>query len=261
MKIVLVFASICFSLLSRAKEEYKAVNSIRRPPIHFTQGLFFDSPTTLIESTGLYGSSRIQRINATNGEPLLAYDLNASYFAEGCAAVGDKIYQLTWKERKCFVYSPNLTLAEVKEIMPDISEGWGMSSDAQYLYVSEGSSKVFVIDPGNWTIVRNFSVEHFNGTEVTNINALQYVDGYIYANVFMTNKIVKFDSRIGIVTKTYDLTDLVNVNQAAYYTSPGQMYRFNPYNDVLNGIAYNNQTGRFYITGKNWNYIFDVELF
>jgi len=237
------------------------LKTIQRLPIYFTQGLFFDSATTLIESTGLYGSSRIQRISAATGEPLLSRDLNASYFGEGCAMVNNKTYQLTWQERKCFVYDTNLTLIDIKEIMPEIKEGWGATSDSKYLYISEGSSNIHVVEPNEWIHIRSFKVERLNGDEVSDINALQYVDGYIYANVFMSNEIIKFDARVGIVIKSYDMRNLARINQEGYSKlSPGLNFQYNPYNDVLNGIAYNEATKKFYVTGKHWNYIFEVEF-
>ena len=257
MIMVLIFVLLCFMLVYA--EDYVIHRAIQRSPIHFTQGLFFDSPKTLIESTGLYGKSVIQRIDATNGETLSSYSLNSSYFGEGCAMLNNKIYQLTWREHKCFVYDTNLTLIEVKNIMPEITTGWGLTTDSKYLFVSDGSTRVFIIDPNKWVILRNFSVAYPNGRKVSSINELEYVDGYIYANVFTSNNILKFDSMTGIISKIYNMSDLATINKAGY-NHTYRSYYHDYYNNVLNGIAYNKETGKFYVTGKRWNYIFEVKF-
>ena len=249
MKYCIVFLFVIEQVLM----ECFIINSkIKRPAQYFTQGLFFDSPTTLIESSGLYRKSFIQRIDASTGETLLKTNLEDQYFGEGCTKFEDKIYQLTWKERKCFIYNTDLVLIETKDLMPNISEGWGATSDSNYLYFSDGTSYIYVINPKKWEIVRTITVHYPGGLKPTYINALQYVDGYIYANIYQSNIIIKINLETGLINAKYNLKDLDKINEEAYTEFHDKR------NDVLNGIAYNEQSKEFYVTGKRWNYIFKI---
>eukprot|EP00826_Nyctotherus_ovalis_P059417 TRINITY_DN8260_c0_g1_i1.p1 TRINITY_DN8260_c0_g1~~TRINITY_DN8260_c0_g1_i1.p1 ORF type:complete len:251 (+),score=41.42 TRINITY_DN8260_c0_g1_i1:91-843(+) len=244
---------LLFLLFALASSNFQSrvIKAIERPPNHFTQGLFFDSPNTLVESTGLYSESRIQRIKASNGRPVLTHKLMDTDFGEGCTMIGQKIYQLTWMEKKCFVYDKKFKLLETKQLMPQIREGWGATTDGTYLYVSEGSAVIYVIDPKKWKIVNKIAVHDGNGTEQNDINAMQYVNGYIFANVYMTDYIVKINANTGLIIKRYSLEGLHNKYDLPEGSRSGH---------VLNGIAYRKETNTFYITGKKWKFIFEVSL-
>ncbi len=235
---------------------YRILQEIKRKPVYFTQGLFFDSDTTLVESTGLYGESRIQRLDASTGEPTRTHKLDGSYFGEGCAMVDGRIYQLTWREGVCFVYDRDFRLLETRRVPSQVREGWGATTDGKFLYVSDGSQMIHVIDPESWTVSRQIEVHYEDGRKIYSINALQYVNGYIYANVYHTNSIVKVDSRDGTVSRIYDLRKLAERNEEGY----GAGTHHDQGNDVLNGIAYYPPRGTFYVTGKRWNFIFELRL-
>ena len=239
----------------QCQEQYKIINRIQRAPEYFTQGLFFDSPDTLIESTGIYGESRLQRINAMTGQPIQVTQLESRYFGEGCVMIDSFIYQFTWKEGECLVYNKNLELLFTRSIMPEIKEGWGVTTDGKYLYVSDGSSSIHVIEPVEWELIRTFNVHLQDGKKLNRINELQYVDDEIYANVFGTNYILRLNATTGLVIKVYDMSKLYAENELAYGSQCHDKM-----NDVLNGIAFNSYKGTFYLTGKRWHYIYEVIL-
>jgi len=242
---VCVLALLLFLVTS--KSQIEVLKAIKRSPNYFTQGFFFDSPNSLVESTGLYGESRIQRIDAETGEPIEIHRLKNTDFGEGCTMIDEKIYQLTWHERKCFIYDKNFNLLETKILMPEIYEGWGATTDNTYLYVSDGSAVIYKIDPKEWRVIRKIRVH--DNKEQSNINAMQYVDGYIFANVYMTDYIVKIEESTGLIVKRYNLKRL----REKYNIANGNISGY-----VLNGIAYNKERETFYITGKKWKYIFEV---
>lgn len=208
----------------------------------FTQGLFYDNGR-LYESTGLYGKSSLRILDAGTGVIVKNIPVN-KVFGEGCARRGNELFQITWQEQIAFVYSfPGLK--EQRSIIY-AGEGWGLTSDGRNFYMSTGSDTLFARDK-DFAVMRKIPVRK-NNQPVTRLNELEYVDGYIYANVWYTEFILQINAKSGKVVRKIDCSELVRKENPA---SP---------ENVLNGIAYNPQTKDFFITGKNWKNIFVVEI-
>lgn len=206
----------------------------------FTQGLLFDDGV-LYESTGHYGQSRLRRVNLETGEVLQEVPLNRRYFAEGIAIVGDEIYLLTWKEGVAFVYD-KATLEEKRRINYQ-GEGWGLTYNGRHLIQSDGSATLQFRDPVTFEVVRTLDVTS-GGQPLAYLNELEYIDGLIYANVWYYDHIARIDPQTGNVTSWLDLSAL----------KPPSADR----EAVLNGIAYDQSTGRIFATGKLWPYLYEI---
>lgn len=225
----------------KAKIEKELVHN----PENFTQGLEFDG-TTLFESTGdpsHEGKTLVGSIDINTGEYTKKIGLDATYFGEGITILGDKIYQLTYTQGKCFVYDKN-TLQLIKEFVYT-GEGWGLCNDGTYLYMSNGSERITKRNPETFEVVETIEVYDMTGP-IQKLNELEYVDGLIYANVWMTNAIVVFRPENGKVKAVINATELVNRGMGS--------------GDVLNGIAYQKETGNFFVTGKYWSKMFVVSI-
>lgn len=221
---------------------YKVVAVYPHDPSAFTQGLVFDNGS-LYESTGLYGSSTIRKVVLESGRILQIRSLPANYFGEGIAIVGDKIFQLTWREHKVFVYDK-----QTFELLGEFSystEGWGLTFDGKRLIMSDGSAKLYFLDPETFEVL--FAVEVRDGEKaIANLNELEFVEGFIYANVWMEDRIAIIDPENGRVVGWIELSGI--------YTE-----RKDP-EDVLNGIAYDSEKKRLFVTGKRWSKLFEIEI-
>ena len=209
----------------------------------FVQGLFYHSGR-LYESDGLYGKSAMRMLDAKTGELLKTVLLDPRYFGEGCAEMEGTIVQITWKEQTALTYScadisPGSTLVYS-------GEGWGLTGDGRYFYMSNGSDTIFVRNR-EFTIVRKIPVTS-HGLPLKKINELEYVKGTIYANVWYSDSIREINPGNGRVERVIDCSALVKKEQPASSQC------------VLNGIAYCPADGRFYVTGKKWKNIFAVEI-
>ncbi|MGC8803334.1 MAG: glutaminyl-peptide cyclotransferase, partial [Bacteroidales bacterium] len=228
-----------------AQLQYRIVNVYPHATNAYTQGLIYDNGI-LYESDGQYGMSTLRKVQIESGKTLLQHLLPAKYFAEGIALYDNKIYQITWRENTCFVYDKE-TFKLIDQKSYDIAEGWGLASDGQYLYMTDGSNRVYTIEPETFSVVDMFEVVDNTGP-VDHLNELEYVDGRLYANVYQTDDIVVID------LKQKRLMVRINL---AHLLKPSDIQ---PNTDVLNGIAYNAQSKRFYITGKNWPKLFEIEI-
>jgi glutamine cyclotransferase len=211
----------------------------------FTQGLEFYKGN-LYEGTGEYGESQLRELDLSTGKVVRKVDLNKKYFGEGITFFKDKIYQLTWENHTVFRYDTNFKLIDT---IPLPTEGWGMTHDNQNLIISDGSSKLYFRNPETMAEVRSINVSE-NGSLVNNLNELQYIHGFIYANIWQTDYIVKIDPSNGNVVGKADFTNLLKHQGEVVYDS----------NDVLNGIAYDSTSNKTYITGKNWPALFEVDF-
>ncbi len=208
----------------------------------FTQGLFFHNGM-MYESTGRYGYSAIMKnISIENGMYEKDYRFDSSIFGEGSVVLNNKLYMLTWKENRVFVINPDI-LAVEKEL-PYSREGWGLTTDGRYLIASDGSSSLYFMDE-ELNEVKTLTVT-VNGEEASNLNELEFVDGFIWANVWMSDEILVIDKRSGKAVKVIEFGGLREEENA------------DP-NDVLNGIAYNPETEKIYITGKRWDTLYEFE--
>jgi glutamine cyclotransferase len=199
----------------------------------------------LFEGTGLLGHSSLRKTNLETGEILQKRDMPPQYFGEGITVFDGRIVQLTWRSNIGFVYKKdNFNLVE------DFSyptEGWGVTSDGQKLIMSDGTEYLYFLDPEDYSITGNVRVTE-DGTAVTKLNELEYIDGMVYANVWLTDRIAIIDPGDGRVTGWIDLTGLL---ETTGYEEPP---------DVLNGIAYDSEEARLFVTGKLWPSLFEIEL-
>ena len=218
------------------------IDSLPHDTTSFTQGLFF-SKNRLYESTGLYGKSTIRQLD-TNGTVLLSRPVDEQFFAEGCTFFGSRVYQITWRQQRCFVYSPEELLPV--DTLQYSGEGWGLTANDSQFIMSNGSDTLYFRN-SRFEIVRKLPVTN-NGAPLERLNELEYARGYLYANVWFSDFIFEIDPETGAVERIIDCSELV-AREAP--TSDEQ---------VLNGIAYNSATNRFFLTGKNWKHIFIVTL-
>ena len=208
----------------------------------YTQGLEFNSGV-LYEGTGQYGESMVAQTNLTSGEinPTKNIRLDENYFGEGITVMGDKLYQLTWKEQKCFVYDKN-SMQLIKDI-PYIGEGWGLCNDGKSLIMSDGTERITFRNPTNFSIERVIEVYDDQGP-IQQINELEYIEGKIYANIYTTNKVVVIEPMNGKIIAIIDGSEIEKLGRGL--------------GEVMNGIAFNN--GKIYMTGKHWPKLFEVTI-
>jgi glutaminyl-peptide cyclotransferase len=226
----------------------KVVNEFPHDAFCFTEGLHFTSTVIgggFYESCGGKGSSSLQLSNL-NGNIQIRETVPDAAFAEGAVALGTRVYQLTWQERKVFVRdAKTLKILETRDLPQPIAEGWGLTAFGSTLVVSDGTSKVHFLDPKTWKVTRSITVR--NGeTPVTQINELEFVNGQLWANVWQTEQIVVIDTKSGAVTATISLAGL----RPPETTS-------NP-EAVPNGIAFDPKTKRIYVTGKLWPKLYQI---
>jgi glutamine cyclotransferase len=223
---------------------YEVVNTFPHDAQAFTQGLVFQDGA-LLESTGLERHSTLRRVELQTGKVLQKIDVPPYFFAEGMTLFGGKIYQLTWKGEKGFVYDPQ-TFEKTGEFKYS-GEGWGLTHDADSLILSDGSDQLRFIDPNTFEVKRTISVRD-TGQPVVEINELEYVRGEIYANVWHQDRVARIDPKDGRVRGWIDLSGLLK---------PGETR--DP-EAVLNGIAYDEQGDRLFVTGKLWPKLFEIKL-
>lgn len=227
---------------------YSIVDTYLHDTSFYTQGYTFYKGD-LYEGTGdptRTGRSRLMKVDLKTGKPLLQKNLSDKFFGEGVTILRDTVYQLTWQEHKVFVY----TLKDLKLIKEfDLNtEGWGLTTDGQRLIVSDGSGMLYYYDPATFKLLTKSSIMEGN-SETYNLNELEYIDGFVYANQYEYPYILKIDPAVGRVVAKYDLTDLWKRVKA-----------IKPDVDVPNGIAYNDITKKIYITGKYWPEAYEIKL-
>lgn len=210
----------------------------------FTQGLVFRNGGFL-ESTGLNGHSTLRDVELKTGRVLKQVTLPSEFFAEGLATLNGHAYQLTWQNRRGFVYDAD-TFRREREFGYE-GEGWGLTTDGRNLILSDGTSQIRFLDPETFRVVRTIEVLAA-GKPLERLNELEWVKGEIFANVWQTDRVVRIDATTGKVRGVIDFSGLL---------APGDRDRGT---DVLNGIAYDPATDRLFVTGKNWPKIFEVRL-
>lgn len=226
---------------------YSVINIYPHDVSSFTEGLIWLNGS-LLESTGEEGTSYLLKVNLQSGKAEKKVKLGDQYFGEGIAVLNNKIYQLTYKEHKVFVYDMNFKKLPQEFEWP--YEGWGMTTDGKSLIIDTGGSNIYFVNPDTFKIERTLGVVNNNGY-VAMINELEYVDGYLYANIWQTNYIIKINVQTGLVEAKADLTDILKINH-----QPDTNTEVN----VLNGIAYNAEKKTFYVTGKNWPSLFEIKF-
>lgn len=212
----------------------------------YTQGLEFYGDS-LYESTGQYRESDLRITNVRTGETLKKIELPDHIFAEGMTILNDKVYQLSWKAGYGYVY--DLGLNRVDDFRYGKSkEGWGLCNNGEYLYKSDGTDKIWKIDPVTYEEIGYIQVISTKNS-ISKINELEWIDGKIYANVYQTNGITIINPETGVVEGVIDLK-----------TITAQIPNADKDDNVLNGIAYNAKTGTIFITGKRWDKMFEIKI-
>jgi glutaminyl-peptide cyclotransferase len=222
---------------------YKIVNTFPHDPQAFTQGLEFHDGY-LYEGTGQYGKSSLRRVELRTGRIVQIHRLPSEYFGEGITILGDKIYQLTWQNGVCFVYDRR-TFRQITQFRY-YGEGWGLTNDGKHLIMSDGSETITFRDPETFAEVRRITVRA-QGKPVKNLNELEYIEGEIWANIWYSDIIARIDPSTGVVKAWVDMEGLPVKNRDL--------------EAVMNGIAYDRQNKRIFVTGKNWDKLFEIELF
>jgi len=223
---------------------YEVVNSYLHDRTSFTQGLVWNDGG-FYESTGQYGSSKLRRLEFPSGHVAREINLSPELFGEGLALIGNRLIQLTWKSHRGFVYDRD-TFQLIREFSYD-TEGWGLTYDGTNLILSDGSSDLFYIDPTSFKVLRKLSIK-MNDRPIRELNELEFIEGEIWANVWQTDLILRIDPQTGSVKSYLDLKGIL-----APSDSRGD-------ENVLNGIAYDPEHKRVFITGKLWPRIFEIRV-
>ena len=225
-------------------KQVRVLNSFPHDPAAFTQGFAVEG-NLLFEGTGQYGNSSIRRVELSTGKVLLQLRLKPDLFGEGVTILGDDLYQLSWKARTCFVYDKN-TL-QWKKSFGYTGEGWGITNDGEHLYMSDGTSTIRVIDPKTFRVVKRLRVKT-GRRYLSKLNELEFIAGKIWANVWYDDRIAEIDPRTGKVTAWIDCRNVYPARQR-----PDREH-------VLNGIALDQDSGRIFVTGKNWPKVYEIEV-
>ena len=225
--------------------KYKIVNTHAHDTLSFTEGLEFYKDT-LYESTGQKGSSYFRKYDYKTGKIFKQVDLEDKYFGEGITFLNNKLYQLTWQEKTGFIYNATtLKLEKTFAFTKDI-EGWGMTNDGKNIYQSDGTEKIWTSNPENQQMLDYINV-YSGDTKIKAINELEWIDGKIYANVWQKDAIAVVNPTSGAVEGIIDLSGL-------------RKFVKNTAAEVLNGIAYNPKTKTIFVTGKNWDKMFEITV-
>ncbi len=223
---------------------YRVINTFPHDREAFTQGLVVDDGI-LYEGTGLRGSSNLRVVTLDTGEVVRQLDLEDQFFGEGIAIFGDQVVQLTWQSQVGFVYDKN-SFTKLREFEYP-NEGWGITHDGTQWIMSAGTEKLYFMD--SQTFERTGEVDVKDGdTAITSLNELEYIQGEVWANVWQTDQVVRIDPSTGTVVGWVNLSGLLT---AADLETPV---------DVLNGIAYDADSNRLFVTGKLWPKLFEIEV-
>jgi glutamine cyclotransferase len=223
---------------------YEIVNVYPHDRDAFTQGLIFQDGV-LYEGTGRRGRSTLRKVDLESGQVLQLYNLPAQFFGEGVTIYGDRIFQLTWQSHVGFVYDEKSF--ELLQEFHYPSEGWGLTHDGARLIMSDGTATLHFLDPETQREIGRIEVFD-EGRPVTRLNELEYVRGEIYANVWQTDRVARIDPHTGQVTGWIELAGLLSPED---YAQPV---------DVLNGIAYDAENERLFVTGKLWPKLFEIKI-
>ena len=225
---------------------YKIINEYPHDITSYTQGLEFFNDT-LYESTGQYKESKLRKVDYKTGKILKNINLADEYFGEGLTILNNKMYQLTWKQGTGFVYDVN-TFDKLNSFKYGNSkEGWGLCNDSNTIYKSDGTEKIWKLNPET-LVEQDYIQVYTNKGKITEINEMEWIDGKIYANRYQKDGVAIINQKNGAVIGVVDfspLKKLVTQHEGL---------------DVLNGIAYNPKTKTIFVTGKRWDKLFEVEI-
>ncbi|MEO5914969.1 MAG: glutaminyl-peptide cyclotransferase [Luteolibacter sp.] len=223
---------------------YQIVSTRPHDGSAYTQG-FQLLDGRLYESAGQYGESALRETNPTTGEVLRKRALAKTVFGEGLTILDKEMFVLTWKENTVYVFDPE-TFKPIRSHTYQ-GEGWGLTNDGKQLIMSDGSSDLKFINPKDFSVIKTLAVKDGNSS-VKNLNELEMIDGQVFANIYMTDRIARISPETGQVTGWLDLK--------------GLKHQLNPpgHAEVLNGIAYDKSTGNLLVTGKYWPQMFEIKI-
>ena len=223
---------------------YKVVNTYPHDRSAFTQGLFFDNGM-LYEGTGQETGSTLREVELVTGRVIRQLNLSAELFGEGITLYKDRIYQVTWRSKVGFVYDKS-TFRQINKIYYQ-SEGWGLTTMKDNIVMSDGTNVLYIIEPEMFTVIARLEV-YDNEKMVDQLNELEYINGEIWANIWNTDLIARIDPSTGKLLAYIDLKGILK--------DPDTDTSIN----VLNGIAYDSEGGRIFVTGKNWPRLFEIKI-
>lgn len=225
---------------------FEIINEYPHDISSYTQGLeFFNG--NLYESTGQRGSSKLRKLNYKTGEVIRNLDLEKQYFGEGLTVMNNKIYQLTWESRKGFIYDVE-SFKKIQDFNYDQSkQGWGICNDGSLLYKSDGTDKIWTLNPNTLEEI-DYIQAYTNKGKIIGINELEWIEGKIYANRYQLDGVAIINPANGAIEGVIDFRDLKKkVTQHEGL-------------DVLNGLAWNSDTETLFVTGKHWDKLFEVKI-
>ena len=223
---------------------YSIIRKYVHDPDAYTQGLLFYNDT-LYEGTGTWDNSDLRKVDLNTGKVLKSVPTGNRVFGEGIAIWNERVYQLTWQSRKGFVY--DLDFKKIDEFNYS-TEGWGLTTMGDTLVMSDGTNKLYLIDPKSYGLLDTRQV-YAEDRPIDSINELEFIDGQLFANIYMTDFILIIDPKSGKVTGKIDLNGIFNKDN------------YKRRIDVLNGIAYQAKTGSLFVTGKYWPKLFEIQIF
>ncbi|KAL1813791.1 hypothetical protein ACET3Z_023856 [Daucus carota] len=226
----------------------EVVNEFPHDPSAFTQGLLYGGNDTLYESTGLYHQSSLRKVDIGTGEILALHKMDSTYFGEGLTLFNDRLYQVTWLKKIGFIYDRN-NFSKFQRFTHQMEDGWGLATDGEVLFGTDGSSTLYHIDPQNMKVLQK-KVVTYNGHEVHNLNELEYINDEVWANVLQTDCIAKISPKDGVVREWILLHNL----------RKGLLADRRNNIDVLNGIAWDKEKNRIFVTGKLWPKLYEIKL-
>ena len=224
---------------------YKILNTYPHDINSFTEGLEFYGDY-LYESTGKNGTSYFRKTDYKTGKPLQQVNIDSKYFGEGITFINGKLFQLTYQETTGFIYDAGTLKLEKTFQFDKNIEGWGMTNDKQYIYQSDGTEKIWKMNPENQKMI-DFVNVYTNTSKIKSVNELEWIDGKIYANIWQKDAIIIVNPITGEVEALVDLSGLRKLTNANT-------------DDTLNGIAYNTKTKTLFVTGKNWDKMFEIKV-
>jgi glutamine cyclotransferase len=222
---------------------YRVVREYPHDVAAYTQGLQFEDGW-LYEGTGNYGTSTLRKVELETGEVVKIRNLDQSLFGEGICVFGERIYQLTYKSQVGFIYDKS-TFEEIQKVYYQNKEGWGLTHNGSELIMSDGTHVIYFLDPELFTVIRQIEVYHNEG-KADSLNELEYIEGKIWANRYYTDEIVIIDPETGKVEGRIDLKGILKATDRK------------PNTDVLNGIAWDSEENRLFVTGKRWPKLFEI---
>lgn len=227
-----------------ASYSYRVLREYPHDPAAYTQGLQY-ADGWMYEGTGEYGTSSLRRVELETGKVVKIRNLDQSLFGEGIAVFGERIYQLTYKSQVGFIYDKS-SFEEIQKVYYQNKEGWGLTHNGKELIMSDGTHVIYFLDPELFTVNRQLEVYHNEG-KATSLNELEYIHGKIWANRYYTDEIVIIDPETGKVEGRIDLKGILKTADRK------------PNTDVLNGIAWDQEGDRLFVTGKRWPKLFEIQ--